>query len=127
MRSIKTFVKAMVHHAGYEVIRRPKPQANTYPFKDIPYSPNTVDLGAYSRNYSTESMAQRRFYNIGAGSFRHQYWTNIDLLSDWYRDQQQTDNQGLINFDLFSLGRMFPSSRREGVSGGRWRFFRKAA
>jgi predicted SAM-dependent methyltransferase len=30
----------------------------------------------------------RRFYNVGAGSFRHPAWTNVDFESDWYEGAQ---------------------------------------
>lgn len=62
------------------------------------------DEEIYRRYYSLESIKQKRFYNIGAGTFRHPYWTNIDLASEWYSECQQGSN--MINFDLFSLQRL---------------------
>lgn len=97
--SIKSFTKNSLKKLGYEITRTPK--ASAYPHAHVPYNPNTVDIGAYARNYPEKSLIERRFYNLGAGSFRHQYWTNIDLVSDWYSNQQ--DQENLINFDLFSL------------------------
>lgn len=41
---------------------------------------------------------QKRFYNIGAGSFKHPIWTNVDHKSDWYRAQQGS----FIEWDLLS-------------------------
>lgn len=45
------------------------------------------DRIAYN-DYDTRVLKEKPFYNIGAGGFRHRYWTNIDMPSDWYaRDQ----------------------------------------
>jgi ubiquinone/menaquinone biosynthesis C-methylase UbiE len=40
-------------------------------------------------------------YNIGAGSFRHPDWTNVDHDSDWYREIQ--GDSVAIDWDLLSL------------------------
>lgn len=49
-------------------------------------------LGIYLRNHPEESVRQRRFYNIGAGTFRHPAWTVVDHPSSWYeRDQEGLD------------------------------------
>src|SRR5690348_12674949 len=57
------------------------------------------DLTLYA-GFARESLESRAFYNIGAGKFRHPYWTNIDLSSDWYSGLQ---NAPFINHDLMSL------------------------
>lgn len=57
----------------------------------------------YRRSYPAESLAQRRFYNIGAGSFRHWAWTNFDCASDWYEAQQ---GQGFTHLDLLDFERL---------------------
>ncbi|HEU5400156.1 MAG TPA: methyltransferase domain-containing protein, partial [Terriglobales bacterium] len=49
--------------------------------------------------YRPESLANRRFYNVGAGNFYHRYWTNIDYESDWYRGRHQ---HPFLNYDLTS-------------------------
>lgn len=49
--------------------------------------------------YHPESVAERRFYNVGAGSFYHQYWTNVDYESDWYRNRHK---HPFIKYDLTS-------------------------
>jgi len=46
-----------------------------------------------------EELERKPFYNVGAGSFWHPYWTNIDFVSDWYGDVQQN----VRHFDLMSL------------------------
>lgn len=53
----------------------------------------------YHQHYSKDSIENKRFYNIGAGSFYHPYWRNIEYFSDWY--QQNADNIH-ISYDLFS-------------------------
>jgi SAM-dependent methyltransferase len=72
-----------------------------YPWAGIPYDPLGVSLESYSRHFPKKSLEEKRFYNIGAGTFRHQYWTNLDLSSDWYAPDQI--GSGMIDFDLFSL------------------------
>lgn len=41
----------------------------------------------------------RPYYNVGAGSFHHPCWTNIDFVSDWYSDVQKA----VVHHDLMSL------------------------
>jgi hypothetical protein len=52
------------------------------------------DLGLYKKIYGTRDVMEKRFYNIGAGLFRHSAWTNVDYYSDWYKE-----NTVDINFD----------------------------
>jgi predicted SAM-dependent methyltransferase len=61
---------------GYDVRRRQAPPS---------------DMPVYSRLYSRDAIENRRFYNIGAGSFRHPAWTNVDHPSSWYEDAQATN------------------------------------
>jgi SAM-dependent methyltransferase len=49
--------------------------------------------------YEEADKVARPYYNIGAGSFFHPNWTNIDFVSDWYEGVQQN----VINHDLMSL------------------------
>ena len=42
----------------------------------------------------------KRFYNIGAGSFSHPYWTNLDHGSEWYKNSQKN---AFVEYDLMSL------------------------
>ena len=51
-------------------------------------------------SFPAESLAERRFYNIGAGSFRHAYWTNIDFATPYYRRAQR---HPFLNYDLTAL------------------------
>ena len=50
--------------------------------------------------YPERSLAERRFYNIGAGVFQHRYWTNIDYNSGYYAAVLP---EGYINHNLMSL------------------------
>ena len=60
---------------------------------------NDIDL--YHRIYRKKAVENRRFYNIGAGSFSHPAWTNVDHASEWYRVVQE---KGIdIDWDLLSL------------------------
>jgi predicted SAM-dependent methyltransferase len=45
------------------------------------------------------SVKKELFVNIGAGSFRHPDWRNVDKISDYYENVQ--DNN-IINYDLLS-------------------------
>ena len=53
-------------------------------------------LDAYRRNFEASSLKQKRFVNVGSGSFYHPYWTNVDLVTEHYGPQQKN----VINFDL---------------------------
>ncbi len=105
LKKIKYYIHNILNRIGYDIIKKSN-SCNDYPFKSILYNPNIVSIDAYFRNYSEESITNKRFYNIGSGSFRHKYWTNIDLNSDWYKAQQINKNINLINYDLFSLDRL---------------------
>jgi ubiquinone/menaquinone biosynthesis C-methylase UbiE len=49
---------------------------------------------------SVNDSKPRRFYNIGAGSFHHPEWVNVDLVSDYYSVLQPP---GFIAYDLMRL------------------------
>ncbi|MFL9826130.1 class I SAM-dependent methyltransferase [Rhodoplanes sp. SY1] len=87
-------------YAGPAPVAAPEPAP--YPWAHIKYEPDTVADEVYHRQYSVDAIENRRFYNIGSGTFSHKYWTNIDLASDWYAGQQQGTT--FINYDLFSYG-----------------------
>lgn len=50
---------------------------------------NTVDvandLALYHAHYPEESVENKRFFNVGAGSFRHPMWSNIDYVQKAYK------------------------------------------
>lgn len=75
--------KAALRHAGFDLVR----------WRD-PYR-----LDVYRRHYSQDVLDSKPFYNVGAGSFFHPYWTNIDYVSDWYAQAQRD----VRHHDLMSL------------------------
>lgn len=79
---LKRAIKACLAWTGLEIRRIPQESPELY------------------RGYSSESIAQRRFYNVGAAGFYHPSWTNIDYATDWYRSRQK---HPFLNFDLTSL------------------------
>lgn len=80
---MKSFLKRLARSAGYEV-----------------RALNRDDLALYRRLYPRESVDGRRFYNVGAGSFRHPAWTNVDFESDWYGGAQGESVR--ISWDLLA-------------------------
>lgn len=51
-------------------------------------------LKMYHKYYPEESIKKKRFYNVGAGSFYHSYWTNVDYISDWHKDNTKLTAKG---------------------------------
>ena len=64
----------------------------------ISRSPDKLLFLDYAK-YAKESIENKRFYNVGAGSFFHPYWTNIDFVSDWYSKLQTN----VVHHDLMKL------------------------
>jgi|TARA_B110000879_G_scaffold147596_1_gene191342 SAM-dependent methyltransferase len=60
-----------------------------------------LTLSTYQKIFPKDSIANKRFYNIGAGGFLHPYWTNVDYYSDWYKGWAKNTDKG-INYNLFS-------------------------
>jgi predicted SAM-dependent methyltransferase len=58
------------------------------------------DLKLYNELYKRDSIDNKRFYNVGSGSFSHPYWTNLDYVSDWYVGMQIN----VIHIDLMEKG-----------------------
>jgi SAM-dependent methyltransferase len=87
VQSAKNILKQTFKTVGLEVKRR---------------QPPLTTLSLYERLYGEEATRERRFYNIGAGTFRHEAWTNVDNPSDWYRENFKR-NPGVIEYDLQSL------------------------
>lgn len=61
-------------------------------------SPFQLDL--YERLYSRARLAEKPFYNVGAGNFWHPYWTNLDFIASWYTEEQRD----IVHLDLMALG-----------------------
>lgn len=69
---------------------------------DVKKVESSLNLNLYKQIYSKDSIANKRFYNIGAGDFYHPYWTNIDYFSEWYSNNDKTSLSG-IHHDLMTL------------------------
>ena len=85
-RIVKSIIRVLLHKAGFEIKRASKRAAD-------PYS-----LSLYASLYDAATLERKPFYNVGAGSFWHPYWTNIDYISDWYGSVQKS----AIHHDLMS-------------------------
>lgn len=83
MTNVKTIIRSMLIRTGIEV-RRSRDPFNTE---------------IYKKYCTIDELESRPFYNVGAGSFFHPYWTNIDYVSDWYKTVQKN----VIHHDLMSL------------------------
>ncbi len=81
-RFLKTQINKITSKVGIEIRRRPDPYQKSL----------------YLQLYGSEVCAKRPFYNVGAGSFWHPYWTNIDFVTDWYKDMQKE----VVHYDLMS-------------------------
>lgn len=56
------------------------------------------DKALYEQYFPRESINQRSFYNVGAGRFSHPYWTNMDKVSEHYKERLSPHN---VDIDLF--------------------------
>lgn len=79
MINIKKNIRNLLQNFGYDIIRINNNYQSNYSF------------------YSKESLEEKRFYNIGAGSFFHPYWTNIDYSTNHYQKHQKSP---FINHNL---------------------------
>lgn len=79
LQAVKTRAREWLRSSGYDIVR---------------IEPD--DLARYVDIFGSDAVRDRRFYNIGAGGFRHPAWTNIDRPSDWYAEMQS----GILAYDL---------------------------
>lgn len=86
LQSAKNFVKGSLKFVGLDVKRAEPPLS-------------TLDM--YVRLYGEDAVKNRRFYNFGAGGFRHEAWTNVDNPSENYK-HNFVGNPHLIPHDLDS-------------------------
>lgn len=59
-------------------------------------SKDHFQLELYESLFNKTILSKKPFYNIGAGSFRHPHWTNIDYDNNWYNEVQED----FLHFDL---------------------------
>ena len=83
---ISSIIKKVFDKLGLQISRRHTKDEN---------------IPMYTRLFGDESVRNKNFYNIGAGSFNHSCWTNVDFKSDWYKEYNAGAGNG-IDFDLFS-------------------------
>ncbi len=62
------------------------------------------NVEAYSKIFPQESLNRKAFYNIGAGKFRHPFWTNVEKKTDWYEDSFVDSDH--LEYDLLSLTKL---------------------
>jgi len=88
VKSVKKLGNNFLSKFGYEISRKSKGIKH--------------DQNLYLKYFSEDSIKNKRFFNIGGGSFNHPFWTNIDYESDWYRINRDNTRKG-IQYDLLSL------------------------
>jgi SAM-dependent methyltransferase len=66
---------------GFEIRRKPKLSNRVYD------------------TFPKQALSEKHFYNIGAGSFQHPYWTNIDYATEHYSSVQKD----FIHYDLMEM------------------------
>lgn len=86
----KSFIRMNLNRLGFKIIK-----VSNQPH--LVKSKNQHTL--YQSLYDQEVLNRKPFYNVGAGSFSHPYWTNIDFISDWYKNIQKN----ILHYDLMSL------------------------
>jgi predicted SAM-dependent methyltransferase len=64
---------------------------------------NLDDVKFYRELYGGEAVRKRQFYNIGAGIFKHQAWTNIDHYSERYKQNYVHLDVDLENFESLPI------------------------
>ncbi len=84
---MNNLIRNLINRLGFDIVRMKK-QEKVFSLYD---------------NFPHESLRERRFYNIGAGSFKHPYWTNIDFASDHYKSSQKSR---FINYNLIELKKL---------------------
>jgi len=80
---------------GYSIRRNPPWATKAGEYSIWPKAWGDYNKDDYEQLFGAEVVVGRQFYNIGAGSFRHPAWTNIDKSSDWYKG-----NNDLIAIDV---------------------------
>jgi SAM-dependent methyltransferase len=90
-------VRKLLSSLGYRLERITLPEGDLWGGNPL------EDVDMYRRLYPTESVQGKRFFNVGAGAFRHPAWTNIDMKSEWYGSVQHANAGGFLEYDLLAL------------------------
>ncbi len=82
MKRIATkIIRNTFEHFGIEIRKKPKLSNRVYD------------------TFPKQAPSEKYFYNIGAGSFQHPYWTNIDYATKHYSSVQKD----FIQYDLMEM------------------------
>ena len=84
MKLLKEHIQGVFNRLGYKLVQIDK----------------RIDVSFYEKTYGLESVREKRFYNIGAGSFAHPCWTNIDHKSDWYAKHH--NDVSFLEYDILA-------------------------
>ncbi|WP_373840306.1 methyltransferase domain-containing protein [Methanospirillum sp.] len=84
MKIINNYLSKGLSILGYEVRKK---------------SSSVAEDKLYRSLYSEDDLENKMFLNVGAGLFKHKYWTNVDYASEWY-----ANNTIDINLDLMKCG-----------------------
>jgi predicted SAM-dependent methyltransferase len=74
-------IRKISNQMGYDIVRKPLAESSLYLYD----------------GFESACLAEKRFYNVGAGDFYHPYWTNIDYPTEHYAESQKHD---FIHFNL---------------------------
>jgi len=79
---MKKLIRNLVNRSGFDIVRKARTNFSVYD------------------NFPKESSLKKRFYNIGAGLFKHPYWTNIDYETEYYWKGYK---KSFLNYNLMDL------------------------
>ena len=105
VKSVKTGIRRVLQLFGYDIVPFRRMHDGQYPpleveaIEKIDATQTEYDLDIYYKLFGEEAVKERRFYNIGAGSFYHPAWTNVDMQSEWYRSNRDNIH---IEWDLMA-------------------------
>jgi SAM-dependent methyltransferase len=99
-KALRGVAKAALRAAGLSIRRNPPWASKAGAYTIWPNAWGEFNRNDYVLLFGEDAVAGRRFYNIGAGGFRHPAWTNVDKRSEWYSGNK--DNVD-IDCDLLDL------------------------
>lgn len=110
LRRIKTAIRHILNHRGYDIDKliNKKPLINRiitfmgYDIRRLFPDPDVSDINMYINTWGAACLVKKPFYNIGAGTFWHPAWTNMDYESKWYSSSSKYTRTG-ITYDLLSM------------------------
>jgi len=101
MRKIlRSIAKLALGAAGLSIRRNPPWATKAGSYTIWPTAWGEYNRDDYVQLFGEEMVANRRFYNVGAGGFRHPAWTNVDKRSEWYGGNKENVD---IDYDLLDI------------------------